>query len=168
VNLHYESTALTAELQAHRTANTKDGNYLLHDCHRFARRLGSTGGSSGVHQQSRTNAPLPPTGDPGPMKKIRILSLGTVLVLGFAMGAQAQTDTSENTTGDADSYQVGQQNTTGDADGYQVGQPASTSERGKDAAPDQQTAPEPEQQATPAPAGNVTLNPDNWSVPPSL
>ena len=152
--MDYESTALTAELQAHRTANTKDGNYLLHDCHRFARRLGSTGGSSGVHQQSRTNAPLPPTGDPGPMKKIRILSLGTVLVLGFAMGAQAQTDTSENTTGDAD--------------GYQVGQPASTSERGKDAAPDQQTAPEPEQQATPAPAGNVTLNPDNWSVPPSL
>jgi hypothetical protein len=88
------------------------------------------------------------------MKKIRILSLGTVLVLGFAMGAQAQTDTSENTIGDAE--------------GYQVGQPASTSEQGKDAAPDQQTAPEPEQQATPAPAGNVTLNPDNWSVPPSL
>jgi hypothetical protein len=90
-----------------------------------------------------------------PMKKIRILSLGTILVLGFALGAQAQTETTS-------------ENTTGDADGYQVGQPTSTSEQGKDAAPDQQTAPEPEQQATPAPAGNVTLNPDNWSVPPSL
>ena len=85
------------------------------------------------------------------MKKIRILSLGIILVLGFAIGAQAQTET-----------------TTGDADGYQIGQPASTSEQGKDAVTDQPTAPESEQQATPAPAGNVSLNPDNWSVPPSL
>jgi len=98
------------------------------------------------------------------MKEIRILALGTILVLGFAMGAQAQTQsTSEN--GDANTYQVGQpaqqdQGAVGNASSYEIGQP------------EQNTA-EPEQQATPAsedpaPLGNVSLTPDSWSVPPSL
>jgi hypothetical protein len=98
------------------------------------------------------------------MKEIRFLALETILVLGFAMGAQAQSETTgEN--GNASNYQIGQsgqqgEGAVGDASNYQIGQPV------------QQTAGKPDEQATPAPKdpaplGNVTLNPD-WSLPPSL
>jgi hypothetical protein len=101
------------------------------------------------------------------MNGIRILGLGTILVVGFAMAAQAQTrTTSEN--GDAINYQVGQptsqqgEGVVGDAANYEIGQP------------DQQTA-DPEEKVTPAPAandptpmGNESLNPNDWSEPPSL
>jgi hypothetical protein len=98
------------------------------------------------------------------MKEIRILALGTILVLGFAMGAQAQSETTSE-HGDANNYQVGQptsaqdESAIGDANSYEIGQP------------DQQATPESEQQAPkedPAPLGNVSLSPDTWSVPPSL
>jgi hypothetical protein len=66
-----------------------------------------------------------------PMKKIRILALGTVLVLSFVMGAQAQTGTT------SDPYQ-----------------PTTQSEDTAD--PDQQPASESEQ-ATPSPEGQLHI-----------
>jgi len=61
------------------------------------------------------------------MKKIRVLALGTILVLGFAAGALAQTET----TTDSD-------------------QPTAQSEDKSAPTTDQQTTTEPEQQAAPA------------------
>ncbi len=74
------------------------------------------------------------------MKKIRIFALGSILVLGFAVGALAQ-----------------QTETTTDSD-----QPAAQSQPDDKAAPstDQQTAPEPEQQTTPTPDNNSTSSDD--------
>ena len=64
------------------------------------------------------------------MKKIRILALGTLLVLSFVMGAQAQT----GTTSDSD-------------------QPTTQSEDKAAPSTDQQTAPQSDH-ATPAPEDN--------------
>jgi hypothetical protein len=97
------------------------------------------------------------------MMKMRNLAIGTILVLGFAMGAKAQTEsTAENTTGDASNYQIGQPTLTaiGDASNYQIGQPDTAAEQGKGAA-----TPAPE---NPTPMGNGSLNPDDWSVPASM
>jgi hypothetical protein len=99
------------------------------------------------------------------MKKIYILVLGTVLVLGFTMGAQAQTETSS---------------ATGDASHYEIGQPDSTAQQSAGAVTDHQTAQQPEKQAAPvpdqqatpasndpAPTGTVTLD-DGWDLPAHL
>jgi uncharacterized low-complexity protein len=96
------------------------------------------------------------------MKEIRILALGTILVLGFALGAQAQTETTnEDATADTSTYQVGQPDSTaeGDASNYEIGQPDSISQGEGKVTPAAED---------PAPLGNTSLSPDDWSAPPSM
>ena len=105
------------------------------------------------------------------MKKVLTLAFGTTLVLGFALGAQAN---SEGAVGDADCYQIGQPTANteyGDAGCYyQIGQPGSSAQPGEAMATNETAAADPDVQATPAfettPPETVTLNAD-WGIPQS-
>jgi len=107
------------------------------------------------------------------MNKVGILALGTTLVLGFAMAAQARNEKT-GAIGDASCYQIGQPSVNtelGDANCYyQIGQPPSVSPQAEAAVTDQQTAASPEAQTTAVFRSRlnepISLSPD-WSIPSS-
>jgi hypothetical protein len=105
------------------------------------------------------------------MKKVRVLALGTTLVLALALAAQAKNETT-GAMGDASCYQIGQPTATDDGSCYyQIGQLPSTSYQAEAAVTDQQAAGNSEEQTTAAfrtrLSEPITLDPKDWTIPQS-
>jgi hypothetical protein len=95
------------------------------------------------------------------VKEVRIIALGTILAASFALGVQAQSQTT-GAVGDASSYETGQPDSTSQQGDVARTDPPAVTE------PEKQTATEPEKQTSPALPTEVETLDQNWNPPAHL